>query len=670
MLRRLIFFTPLIVAALFFYACSDDDNSVSSTPGKTNVRVIHASYDAPAVDVSVNGTNAISGLAYGISSGYAELDAGEAAIRVTPTGQTQPVVINADLVLEDDLEYTIFASGALANIAPVVAVDDRSPVADMAKIRLVHLSPDAPVVDLRLNNADGPNVFSTVLFGDAVAYTEVAQGSYVFAVATKGSTDELVRFQAVTLEAGNVYTVTALGTLAEDDYPFTARVFVDNGNGTTSLDLVPFADDLVGRADVRFIHTSYDAPAVDVTANSQKIFGNLAYGASSSYRDLSTGSTNFKVMPAGAMSPVVIDVDALLEKDISYTAFAADALVNIAPVLVVDDRAEIAGAVKIRFAHLSPDAPAVDIKLNDGSGPAVFENYAFKGVADYTQVNAGNYIFAVTPTGSQMEVVRFLPVSLTASTVYTVVAHGTLSASDDYPFVVRVFVDNDAGSAFVDLEADPLDDAGQTNVRFIHASYDAPPVDIQVNTVQAFSNIAYGNTGGFATINAGRKIIRVSATDDPETVVVDQILSFDADKNYTLIAGNGLSRITAYQTEGDVAAAAGEYKLRNFHMVPDAPAATLDYGVSGTTDVMSFGTYTGDYVTFTQIQPDTLTVTFADGNDTTVRFAPVLYEFGKAYSVYFMGTFDGDDDYPIFARVYRDSDGSGDRFFDLQPINE
>ena len=56
----------VLAAFLFLVGCSDDDNNtVAPSPQTSKVRVIHTSYDAPAVDISVDGAVAIPNLAYG-----------------------------------------------------------------------------------------------------------------------------------------------------------------------------------------------------------------------------------------------------------------------------------------------------------------------------------------------------------------------------------------------------------------------------------------------------------------------------------------------------------------------------------------------------------------------------------------------------------------------------
>lgn len=208
-----------------------------------------------------------------------------------------------------------------------------------------------------------------------------------------------------------------------------------------------------GTAMVRVIHTSYDAPAVDVAVDEELAFSNQAYGQSSGYAQVDDGMNNIMVMPAGTSSPVVIDADLDFMQDAQYTVLAVGALDAIEPIVTMDARNSVSTAAKVRFIHTSPDAPAVDIKYNPSSMMPVFENVAFKGITSYAEVPQSTYQFIVTPAGSNDIVVQYAPVALQDGKVYTIVAHGTLDDADDYPFGVRVFMDNDDGDAYVDLMA-------------------------------------------------------------------------------------------------------------------------------------------------------------------------------------------------------------------------
>jgi hypothetical protein len=178
------------------------------------VRVVHASPDAPAVDVLVNGTNVreLTNLAFGQVSRYVFLPPGVWNVKVVPTGATSPVVINADLVLDLLTPYTVAAANRLAQITPVVLTDDlRRPDSGKAAVRFVHLSPDAPAVDIAVKG--GPTLFTKVTFKTATQYLQVDPDSYTLQVKVSG-TDTVVLEVPATLEDRRIYSVYAEGFAA------------------------------------------------------------------------------------------------------------------------------------------------------------------------------------------------------------------------------------------------------------------------------------------------------------------------------------------------------------------------------------------------------------------------------------------------------------------------
>ena len=107
------------------------------------VRVVHASPDAPNVDVWVDGETVLTDVPFTAVSDYLTLPAGTYNVQVTATGSTDPV-IDADLALEAGTSYTVAATGMLADITATVLTDDRTPADGQAKLRVFHASPSAP----------------------------------------------------------------------------------------------------------------------------------------------------------------------------------------------------------------------------------------------------------------------------------------------------------------------------------------------------------------------------------------------------------------------------------------------------------------------------------------------------------------------------------------------
>ena len=421
-LRMLFVLALTAVGTVGLTACSDDDDTaVAPDPvSGTMLRVIHMSYDAPAVDVWIDGSKAVSNLAYGMSSGYADVPAGSRNVKVVPAGQTSPVVIEADLTLQSNQKTTVFATDRLASITPVIATDVAP--SSKARVRLVHTAPDAPAVDVKVGNGSGAALFTAVSFKNATNYIDVDAGTYDLAVTAHGSTAEVVVLGGVTLENGKVYSVVARGTLdGSDNTPFEVRAFIDDASGAAYADLQP------ATAMVKVIHASPDAPAVDLYVDGSKAGSGLAFPGNTGYLTVGAGTRALKVTPAGSMT-AVIDAAVRFDARRSYSVFATGPVSALQPLVVEDNLASPAmGMAHVRFLHLSPDAPAVDITTPDGT--VVFGNVSFRGSTNFTPLPAGSYDLQVRLAGTSTKVLDLPGVTVASGRIYTVFARGFVSGS-------------------------------------------------------------------------------------------------------------------------------------------------------------------------------------------------------------------------------------------------
>jgi hypothetical protein len=224
-MKRLLAVSAVLVLSLALAT------SALAADGMARVRVVHASPDAPAVDVWVNGAVAFSNAPFKGITPYAELAPGSYQVQVSPTGATEPVVIDATLDLAADRDYTVVAVGQLANIEPLVLVDNNSaPAAGKAHVRFVHASPDAPAVDIAVTG--GPVLFSNVPFKGTGDYLPVDAGTYDLEARIAGTNTVALSVPGVALEDGKVYTIFAMG-LAGGEPSLTAVPSVDASYATT-----------------------------------------------------------------------------------------------------------------------------------------------------------------------------------------------------------------------------------------------------------------------------------------------------------------------------------------------------------------------------------------------------------------------------------------------------
>ena len=216
MKRRLL--TLGFAAVALVAGCSDDDsNTGPATPTVAGVRVVHASPDAPSVDVLVDDAQVLTGVPYLGSSSYLEVPTGTRNVKVNAAG-TSTTVIDADLPVAEGTDYTVIAGGLVSDIAPLVLEDDRSaPPSGSVKVRAVHGAPSAPAVDIYVTAPEADleaatPALTSVPFGAASDYLTVPAGDYQVRVTPAGSKTVVIDSGTLSLAAGQVRTAIAVDT--------------------------------------------------------------------------------------------------------------------------------------------------------------------------------------------------------------------------------------------------------------------------------------------------------------------------------------------------------------------------------------------------------------------------------------------------------------------------
>lgn len=181
------------------------------------VNVVHASFDAPNVDVLVDGTAALSSLAFGTSSSFVPLPAGTYDVRVTAAGD--PTTVALDLpgtTLEAGVAYEVAAIGSLAagTITAAVNTVDLSPLpGETARIRVVHGVTDGPAVDIA---AGGQVIVAGLAAGTTSDYVEAPAGTPVdVEIRAAGDPNPLLPIPVDALVPGTAVTIYAAGSVAD-----------------------------------------------------------------------------------------------------------------------------------------------------------------------------------------------------------------------------------------------------------------------------------------------------------------------------------------------------------------------------------------------------------------------------------------------------------------------
>lgn len=205
----------LLAASVLTAACGDEDDTTAPDRGDARVRVVHASPDAPNVDVLVDDAVALSNVPYLAVSDYLDVSSGNRNFKVNAAG-TPTTVIDTDADLAEDGEYTVIAAGPAESIQPLVLEDDNSaPTTGNVRVRAIHGAPSAPAVDIYVT-APGADLatetplLANVDFGQVADYVEAPAGTYQVRVTPTGSKTVVIDSGALTLASGQVRTVIAV----------------------------------------------------------------------------------------------------------------------------------------------------------------------------------------------------------------------------------------------------------------------------------------------------------------------------------------------------------------------------------------------------------------------------------------------------------------------------
>jgi hypothetical protein len=181
------------------------------------------------------------------------------------------------------------ASALLLGIPAAATAFASSTTSGTGWIRLAHLSPNTPAVDVYLYSFDNSNamiVLHHVAYGTVSPYESVQAGDYSVAMRAAGAsaTSQPVLSTSVTIAAGHAYTVAGMGP-------------------ESGLRLQVLDDDLTtppGQTLVRVIQASLKQQEVKVTLGSTVLSGSLKFASVSAYQGVTPGAQTVTVSAVSA----------------------------------------------------------------------------------------------------------------------------------------------------------------------------------------------------------------------------------------------------------------------------------------------------------------------------------------------------------------------------------
>jgi hypothetical protein len=385
-----------------------------------------------------------------------------------------------------------------------------------ATVRVVHASPGAPEVDVLL---DGQVLLQGLAYGTATNYATITPQEHRLQVVPTGQTaDAAVVDETIDAAPGQAYLLAVFGLLN------------DIGGAVYDVDLSEIEP---GNARVRMINFSPDAGEIDLLeTGGDEWFGNVGLGSASDYRDIAPGTHSADMRGE----------DDRVLRTVADLAFAETRVYDIVALgQIADDSLELQSLITtvspscaevlelggsssdtcIRLVHAAPDAPPVDIYLNEAQ---IAQNLEFGTATEYvTAPSGGGRGVRVTATGAPVE-----------------------------EAVIDAGLDFDPGQAYVMLVTGGGDDLeltitgtdlrpvaeGQARLRVIHASPDAGVVDVGVSGSEdnLFEGIDFRNATEYIVVDAGDYPIEVRPGGEDMTVALQSNATFEEGVTYDLVA--------------------------------------------------------------------------------------------------------------------------------------
>lgn len=321
---------------------------------------------------------------------------------------------------------------------------------------------------------------------------------------------------------------------------------------------------------VQVLHGSPDAPTVNVLVDGSEVLAGVDYKIGSTQLSLDEGTYSIQVdgILPGGNATVIGPVDLDFAGDTIYTIAAVNNVSAIEPVVISQpDTAVSAGSARLHVLHGAADAPTVDVFVTtpdaDLAASAPVGTFSFKETIGPAEVAAGDYQIRVTAAGDPSAVVF---------------DSGTITLIDGDDLTITALPNTSGGVAPISLVA--LDGGGSleirdvatpTSLQIVHASPDAPSVDVVVDGSVLVPGLAFPDATEFLEVPGGTYNVAVTVAGNPGAIAIGPVdLDLNPGVRYSVLAVNELASIEPLILTDDPRRVATNAKVRIVHASPTA----------------------------------------------------------------------------------------------------
>lgn len=191
----------------------------------SKVRVLHASPGAPAVDVYVNGNIIAYNLVFSKAIEYLDISPGDYDIEIYPTETKEAAIFKKTIEIPPNGVYTVAAINKPANIDLQIIRDASGSFnSNISFLRFIHLSPNAPLLNLALNNNE---IFKMIEYRETTGYYPLSPGIYSFNITPTNAEIIELKIPDINLNPNKFYTIYSIGLIGE--IPKLETIILEDG---------------------------------------------------------------------------------------------------------------------------------------------------------------------------------------------------------------------------------------------------------------------------------------------------------------------------------------------------------------------------------------------------------------------------------------------------------
>ena len=173
-------------------------------------RLLHALPNMPSVDIYIDDKLIAENLSYGVYTAYLPMFGESYKISIFETENKDAPVLSSILSIDEDEKLTLAIIKNQNNTRFMAIPDAQVPIdPNKSMIRFVHLSPNAPAVDITL--PDGTILLNNISYEQGTDYLEVEPSDYTLQVRVAETPNVVLTIPDIILKPDNFYTIYALG---------------------------------------------------------------------------------------------------------------------------------------------------------------------------------------------------------------------------------------------------------------------------------------------------------------------------------------------------------------------------------------------------------------------------------------------------------------------------